>query len=295
MWPRLTRPGFVSICLLFSLPIQASVSAQDARGQTVTLPHPAQRIVSLIPHTTEMLYAIGAGDRVVATVQYSDYPEAAKRLPRIGSFSGLSLEAILRQKPDLVVAWHAGGFPRELERLPRLGIPVFISHPVQIDDVAKEMLALGKLTASDKGAEKIAEQYRQQFTSLSQRYSQRRPVRVFYQLSQNPIFTISDQSFIGPLIRLCSGQNIFATAKLPAPQVSPAAVISAQPQVILATDQASLDQWLRWRALPAVANKALFIQRGEILHRPGPRLAQGVEQLCRTLDSARQQLGLTIK
>ncbi|KMN82518.1 ABC transporter substrate-binding protein [Chromobacterium sp. LK11] len=281
--------------LLSALPAPAAVSVQDGSGRTITLAQPAQRILTLVPHATEMLYAIGAGDKLVATVEHSDHPDAAKRLPRVGSFTGFSLEEVMRQRPDLVVAWRDGGAPRELERLRGLGIPVYLSHPLQPDDVAKEMLALGRLTGADAGAGKAAASYRQRLADLRRRYGARVPVRVFYQVSQTPIFTISDQSFMGPLIRLCGGVNVFGELKQPAAQVSAATVVTARPQAILAGDEASLRMWRRWQALPAVAKDALFALPGDAMVVPGPRLADGAAALCLALDTARQRLGLTAK
>ncbi|WP_114152668.1 cobalamin-binding protein [Chromobacterium haemolyticum] len=281
--------------LLSALQATAAVSAQDGSGQTITLAQPAQRILTLVPHATEMLYAIGAGDKLVATVEYSDHPDAAKRLPRVGSFTGFSLEEVMRQRPDLVVAWRDGGAPRELERLRGLGIPVYLSHPLQPDDVAKEMLALGRLAGVNESAAKAAGGYRQRLADLRRRYGERAPVRVFYQVSQTPIFTVSDQSFMGPLIRLCGGVNVFRDVRQPAPQVSAATVVASRPQVILAGDEASLRMWRRWQTLPAVAKDALFALPGDAMVVPGPRLVDGAEALCLVLDTARQRLGLTAK
>ena len=281
--------------VLSALPAAAAVSVQDGGGQTVTLARPAQRILTLVPHATEMLYAIGAGDKLVATVEYSDHPDAAKRLPRVGSFTGFSLEAVMRQRPDLVVAWSDGGAPRELERVRSLGIPVYLSHPLQPDDVAKEMLALGRLAGVDAAAGRAAASYRQRLADLRRRYVARAPVRVFYQVSQTPIFTISDQSFMGPLISLCGGVNVFGGVRQPAPQVSAASVVAARPQAILAGDEASLRGWKRWPTLPAVAGNALFALPGDAMVLPGPRLVDGATSLCLALDTARQRLGLTAK
>ncbi|QEL56984.1 cobalamin-binding protein [Chromobacterium paludis] len=274
---------------------QAAISVQDATGQTVTLAKPARRIISLAPHATELLFAAGAGKQVVATVEYSDHPAAAKQLPRVGSFTGFSLEAVLRQQPDLVVAWQDGGAPRELERLKRLGVPVFISHPLQPGDVALEIDKLGRLAGTQAEAERAALQYRQRLAALQQRYGGRAPVRVFYQLSPSPIFTISGKSYIDSLIRACGGVNVFADLPLPAPQVSTASVVAAQPQAIVATDEASLAMWRRWKTLPAVAQGALFTLSDDAISIPGPRLVDGAAALCERLDTARQRLGLTAR
>ncbi|OVE45718.1 cobalamin-binding protein [Chromobacterium violaceum] len=281
--------------LLAAAYAQASVLAADGAGKTVVLDRPAQRIVSLVPHATELLFAAGAGGKVVATVDYSDHPAAAKKLPRVGGFTGFSLEAVLRQKPDLVVAWQDGGTPRELARLRGMGVPVFISHPLQPDDVAQEIVKLGQLAGTDAAAAQAAAAYRQRLAALRQRYGGRTPLRVFYQLSRTPIFTVSGKSYIDALIRVCGGVNVFADLPLPAPQVSTAAVVAAQPQAIVAGDDATLAMWKRWQAMPAVAGGALLALPGDAIAIPGPRLVDGAEQLCARLDTARQRLGLTPK
>jgi iron complex transport system substrate-binding protein/vitamin B12 transport system substrate-binding protein len=279
--------------LLLAGAARAAVSVEDGSGQMVMLAKPAQRIISLVPHATELLFAAGAGGKVVATVEYSDHPAAAKKLPRVGSFTGFSLEAVLRLQPDLVVAWQDGGSPRELERLKRLGVPVFISHPLQPGDVALEIDKLGRLAGTEAAAARAALQYRQRLAALQQRYGGRAPVRVFYQLSQAPIFTVSGKSYIDSLIRTCGGVNVFADLSLPAPQVSTASVVAAQPQAIIATDNATLAMWQRWKALPAVAGGALFALSDDAISIPGPRLVDGAAALCARLDMARQRLGLT--
>ena len=188
-------------CALCGMAAQAAVTAPDASGKPLTLTGPAQRIVSLSPHATEMLYAIGAGRQLVATVDYSNYPPAARLLPRVGGYSGVSLEAVLRQRPDLVVAWQDGGNPQELERLRQLGLAVFVSHPLQLDDVATEMQGLGQLTGRPMQAEAAARRYRQRLAQLRLHYAHRPPVTVFYQISSAPIFTVSQRSFMGAMMQ----------------------------------------------------------------------------------------------
>jgi len=271
-----------------------SLSVKDAAGNLVSLAAPAQRIVSLSPHTTEMLYAIGAGSRVVATVDYSNYPPAARQLPRVGSYMGISLEAVLRQKPDLVLAWQDGGYPRELERLRGLGVPVFISHPLQLDDVASEMQQLGRLLGSTAQADVVAGQYRQRLQQLRQRYAHRPPLSVFYQLSAAPIYTVSQQSFLGRMLQLCGGRNVFGSLSQPAPQVSIEAVVAAQPQVMLADQAGILAMWTRWPSLPAVAKGTRYALQADLISIPGPRLVDGAALVCATLDKARRSLGLTL-
>ena len=288
-------PRAVALCLLLYLGLaRAAVSVPDASGKVLTLPRAAQRIVSLSPHATEMLYAIGAGSRLVATVDYSNYPPPARGLPRVGGYSGISLEAVLRQRPDLVVAWQDGGNPRELERLRQLGVAVFISHPLQLDDVAAEMQSLGRLTASTASADAAATAYRQHLAALRQRYARRTLVNVFYQISSTPIFTVSQRSFMGAMMQLCGGRNVFGSLGQAAPQVSMEAVVAARPQVMLAGRADILRMWDRWSALPAVAADTRYVLDEDLLTIPGPRLPQGAAALCATLDTARRRLGLTL-
>ncbi|RXZ43957.1 cobalamin-binding protein [Crenobacter cavernae] len=272
---------------------QAAVSVSDATGRTVTLARPATRIVALAPHTVELLYAAGAGARVVAAVDYSDFPPEAAKLPRVGGVTGFSLEVLLRQKPDLVVAWRDGLGPREEARLRSLGVPLYISRPLQLDDVAAEIAALGQLADTVPAAQAAASRYRARLAALRQRYATRAPVSVFYQIGQTPIFTVSNASFVGQMIEACGGRNVFGALKLPAPQVSAETVVAARPQVMLADDAATLEAWSRWTRLPAVAAGTRYTLPGDLVGRPGPRLVDGAEAVCATLEKARGRLGLT--
>lgn len=281
------------VCV-WAMNVQAAVTARDGQSNVVTLSQPAKRIVALVPHAVEMLYTIGAGDKIVATVNYADYPPAARKLTSVGSYSGVSLDAVLRQRPDLVIAWSEGGLDRQIQRLRQLGIPVFISHPVQLDDVAQEMLALGALTGLDQRAMKAAGQYRTDLQRLKNEYGQRSPVSVFVQVNQAPLYTVSANSFLGQVVTLCGGRNVFGNLKIAAPQVSTEAVVRARPQVILSTGiTMKLKEWDRWRTIPAVAVNARYILPRDIVSRPGPRLPLGARTLCQSLDNARLKLGLT--
>jgi iron complex transport system substrate-binding protein/vitamin B12 transport system substrate-binding protein len=274
-------------------PARAEVSVRDAMATTVTLARPARRIVTLVPHATELVYAAGAGDRMVGTVDYSDYPPSAKKLPRIGSMMGVSLEAILRVQPDLVIAWKDGTSPQTIARLREQGVAVYVSRPVQLDDVAREILALGHLAGTDAAAARSAAVFRQRLAKLVTRYRGRSPVSVYYQVSPAPIFTLSDASFIGAVLHLCGGRNVFGALAVPAPQVSLESVVAARPQVMLAGSLSELAMWTQWRSIPAVAHGTFYAINTDLASRPGPRLADAAEAICATLDTARQKLGLT--
>lgn len=284
------RGRWLWLLLLLPLTAQAALSVRDGSGQTVTLAQPAQRIVALAPHLVETLYAIGAGPRVAAAVDYSDYPPQAAQLPRVGGYAGISVEAVLRRQPDLIVAWRDGGHARELARLRQLGVPVYISAPLRPEDVAQDMRALGVLTARDTAAAALAARFDRTLAQQRSQYAGARPISVFLQLSEQPLFSVSAHSFVGQLLSLCGARNVFADAVPPAPQVSVEAVLARRPQLVLAFSDTALSRWQAWPQLPAVASHNLLRVSEGSISRPGPRLADGVVALCRDIDQARARL-----
>ncbi len=273
---------------------QAAIVVRDDSGAEVRLKEPAHRIVSLSPHITEILFAAGAGDRIVGTVDYSDYPPAAKRVTRIGGYENPDVEAIVALKPDLVIGWQSGNSPRDLEPLKRLGVPLFWSEPVRIDDVAGNLEQFGELSGTSSVAAPAAAAYRARLAELRRRYSGGAPVRTFYEIWNQPPTTVGGQQIIGSAIRLCGGVNIFDHLTAKAPVVSIEAVLAADPEVIVASgpDDARpewLDAWRRWPQLTAATRDNLFAIPPELIQRHTPRLLDGTEQLCRDLEAARQR------
>ncbi|SDV48335.1 cobalamin-binding protein [Chitinasiproducens palmae] len=270
----------------------AALTVTDDLGHAVTLERPAQRIVSLSPHTTEMLFAAGAGSRVVGVVAYSDFPAEARLLPQVGNSSALDLERIAALRPDLVVAWLHGSARRQLERLADLGIPVFYSDPPDTARIADTLVLLGRLTGSDKQASQAADAFRQRIAALRRSHAGAPPVSVFMQVWDDPLITFGAQApLYAELLTLCGGRNVFGRLPGVAPAVATEAVIGADPAVIVATrgkTQADpLAVWQRWPQLRAVASRQLFTIDADLLSRPGPRIAEGASQLCGVLDRAR--------
>jgi iron complex transport system substrate-binding protein len=273
---------------------RADILLRDDGGAEVRLKQAARRIISLAPHITENLFAAGAGDRVVGAVDYSDYPQAASRIARIGSYTNLDLETILALKPDLVIGWQSGNSPTDLEQLKRLGVPVFLSEPDRIEDVAGNLEQFGELAGTSSLARPAAAAYRAHLDDLRRRYSDRPPVRTFYQIWADPPITVGGRQIIGSAISLCGGVNIFSDLALMAPVVSVEAVLAADPEVIVAsgadaTRPAWLDNWRRWPQLTAAARDNLFFIPPDLIQRHTPRLLDGAEQLCRDLETARQR------
>ncbi|MEH6436738.1 cobalamin-binding protein [Massilia sp. DD77] len=272
----------------------AAVSVTDDAGRKLTLAQPAQRVISMAPHATELLFAAGGGSRVVGAMNYSDYPEAARSLPLIGSNSQIDMERVLALKPDLIVVWHSGNTPRQIAQVESLGVPVFHSEPVRLEQVATGIERLGVLLGTVPVAQAAAKDYRARIAALGERYGKRSPVSVFYQVWDRPLYTLNDAQIASDIIRLCGGRNIFGALKVVAPQVGTEAVVERDPEAILAGkryDPANpgLALWQPYRGMTAVRRNNLFTVDGDLLSRPGPRTALGAARLCEQLDTARKR------
>lgn len=269
----------------------AAITVTDDAGKTVTLQAPAKRILSLAPHVTELLYAAGAGDAIVGTVEYSDFPEAAKKIPRVGGHSALDLERIVALKPDLIVIWLHGNAQKQLDRLLELGIPAFYNEPTKLDDIPRSIETLGILTGNSTQARAAAAAFRAKVEALRARYANRAPVSLFYQVWNKPLTTLNGQHLVADVINLCGGKSLFADLKPKAPAVAMEAVIEADPEAIVSTSiqKDGLDLWTKWTRMRAVKNGHLFAMDGNLINRHGPRITEGAEKLCEILESVRQR------
>ena len=270
------------------------VAAKDATGATVTLAAPARRTVSLAPHATELLFAAGAGDRVVGVLAPADWPPGAARLVRVGTAAGLDLERIVALRPDLVIVWPYLA-PAQIARLRAIGTAIFVSDPRTPEAIALELERLGTLAGTAASAASAAADFRTRLAALERREVGAPTLKVFYEIWNPPLYTVGGGHLISAAIRLCGGENVFARLSAPAPAVGVEDVLAARPDAIIAgTDDAVrpgwLDAWLRWRELPAVAHGNLFVVDANLLHRAGPRFVAGAEQLCAALDRARANL-----
>jgi iron complex transport system substrate-binding protein len=270
----------------------AEVAVVDDTGATVRLSQPARRIVALAPHLAETLFAAGAGDRLVGAVDHSDYPEAVKRVPRVGAYSRLDIEAVLALEPDLILAWHTGNASANIDKLRDFGFPIYLSQPDRLEDVASEIERLGRLAGTPEVANEAARRLNTRLAALRERYGERPVVRTFYQIWKQPLSTVGGRQIISSVIRLCGGENVFGALEAVAPIVSVEAVLAANPEAIVASgmDEARpewLDDWKRWSTLTAVARDNLFFVPPELIQRHTPRLLDGAERLCRHLETAR--------
>lgn len=282
--------ALISLVALMATPAGATVSATDFTGQVITLQQPATRIVALAPHLVENLFSAGAGDAVVGAVEYSDYPKAAEKIPRIGGYHSMSLEKIVALHPDLVVAWGSGGTADLVKQLKTLQVPVYIDVPEHMADIGKIIRDLGHLTGHDQTAQAAAGDFEHHVARLKARYAKRSPVSLFYVVSNDPLQTLSNRGLIGDVLTLCGGRNIFANEPALAPRVSIESVLSRNPQAIVAGDDnphAWRTYWQQWPALQAVHHNHLLSIPADLISRPSIRIAQGAAELCRKLDDVR--------
>ena len=280
------------VALLAAAAARAAVSAIDDEGATVVLEKPATRIVSLAPHATELLYAAGAGDRVVGVLTTSDWPPEARAKPKVGDVHRLDMERIVTLGPDLVVTWPYSS-TGEVLALRARGVPVFITNPTTIAGIAADIERLGTLAGTEGVARARATAFRAKLERLGEAHNAPRRLRVFYEIWNEPLYTVGGEHLISEAIRICGGENVFASLTLPAPGVSVEAVLAARPDAIIAGTEGAvrpawLDDWKRWTTLPAVAQGHLYTVDANLLHRPGPRFLDGMEGLCAALDAARR-------
>lgn len=247
-----------------------------------------QRVVSLTPHITELLFAIGAGSRIVATDDASDTPPEVRGLPHVANYRSINGEALLALRPDLVVGWRSAQ-SRLLEPIERLGVPVAYSEPIDFDSLADEMRMLGKTLGLESQANEAADAYLARLAELRRRYGQGRKVRVFYQLWSPPLTSVSGHAWPAQAITLCGGENLMAGAATPYPQVSLEQVLKGNPELILAGshDKKVLEVWLDWPMVEAVKHRAMVLINPDELHRFTPRALNGVEAVCQAIDAVR--------
>lgn len=254
-----------------------------------------ERIISLAPHITELVFAVGAGDELVGAVSYSDYPVAAREIPRIGGYETINFEAIIALNPTLVIGWDSGNGSDMLERLRALGLNVHSHNPDTLEDVGESLRWVGNLSGHAQEGNQAAEAFLLRLKQLRTGFSGRSPVRLYYQLWNEPQMTVNDEHLISDVIRLCGGANIFADAMPLIPKVSIESVIQRNPQAIVLAGMSGnqpewLEAWRHWTSIEAVKKDNLFEIHPDLLHRHSPRILDGTAELCSALDVARSRL-----
>ena len=274
---------FLWISLLATI-AQAAISVQDGTGQTVTIPHEIHKVVALTPHAAELAYSAGAGSKLVGVTQESDYPEPVKSLPKIGSYVQINLEAIIKLKPDLVIAWQDGGQASLIQALRQAGIPVFMSHPLAPQDIATEIHALGVLNGTPNIAKQNTAPFRLYLQTLAQ--SPKTPaVNSVFLVGYNPIYAISNNSFLGKMLQMCGANNVFGHIQQPAFTLNPEALLQQPLQVAFISGKSELKQWQGFYSKAAKPPK-LYSINADL--RPSLRIKSSLQQMCLIIDSERR-------
>jgi iron complex transport system substrate-binding protein len=257
---------------------------------TAAWPAAQPRIISLAPNLTELAYAAGAGATLVGTVEYSDYPDAARALPRVGDAWRVDPERVLALKPDLVLAWASGTPVDTITRLESLGLRVVSIPTYRLADVAAALRTIGKIAGTSAVAEASATAFDASVRQLRADHAGAPVVSVFIEIDDEPLFTVNGRHVISEIVELCGGRNVFAELPQLAPPVSLEAVLARDPQVILSTDDTIADPlalWLRWTRIAAVRDGTIYSMSSDTLTRATPRLADGAREVCAALDDAR--------
>lgn len=274
--------GALILLLLSGTVLSDGRQVVDGWDRQVSTPQPAQRVVALAPHLTEMLFALQAGERIVATVAYADYPDAAQQLPRVGDAFNLSLEALLGHRPDLVLAWSATMTPARLRRFADLGIPVFVSDPADLEAVLTEMQAIATLL--DQPAEAILGPMWEVVHNHPPQTEQ--PHSVVPLIAAEPLMSVGQGHFLNDLLQRCGARNPFAEAvrRDAVVQLSRESLLLADLDLVVNLTRSELPERLR---LPVGAQVVAL--DSDLLVRPGPRMVQGLRQLCEVIDAAAQR------
>lgn len=277
---------------VFAQSAPAAIAVRDDYGNEIRMAAPAARIVSLAPHLTELAYAAGAGPALVGVAEFSDFPDSARALPRVGGSDGIDIEAILALRADLVLAWPGSGNARALDRLAALGLAVFRSEPRMLDDIPRTIERLGRLAGTDGAATRAAAEFRARAARLRVRYGRLPKVRVFYEVWDRPLLTVNGRHVISRVIELCGGENVFAGLPQLVPAIDRESVLRADPDVIVASGAEPdrtprVDAWREYGGLSAVSRGQLYTIAPELLQRQTPRILDGAETLCRILERVR--------
>ena len=310
VWQGVRKIVFLGLCLCLGMvpvvSLATSLASASPAPTSASTPTSAPlssdakpKIIALSPHIVELLFDIGAGEQIVATTEFADYPQAAQQIPVIGNYAGLKIEAILALQPDLIIAWRGGNVQRDLEKLRTLGFNIIYSQPLTLLDVAKDLRLFGLKTGNAQRAEQQAQIFEQRVAQLAQTYRHAAPVLAFYEIWHAPLTTVAQNGWAHNLLGICNIQNAFADISHPYPQVNIEQVLSKQVQLIIQPQSGLADagltdgetnpakqphykgyNWQAWSDIPAVKHNRILRPNADKLHRMTLRTLDELGQLC---------------
>ncbi len=264
----------LTLCLLLSA--FSSYAERQAPSDSLS-------IVTLSPQGTELAFAAGLGDYIVGVSEHSDYPPAALDIERIANHRGINLERVITLNPDIILAWEGGNPAQQLFKLRQLGYNVINTYPNQLTDIGDIIDELSEYSLVPEQGKEAATNFRQELSTLRERYKDADEVSFFYQLSTTPLMTMNSASWPGPVFDICQGKNIFAESRVPYPQVNQEQVIMRQPDVIFLPHGQEINDtvWQRWEGkLPAVDNQRIVSLNSDWLTRATPRSLKAAQEIC---------------
>lgn len=274
---------FLSLILALAVcPVSARVVVTDDLNVEVAIERPAIRVIALAPHLTELLFSLGVGDRIVGTSRYSDYPEAAKKLKVVGDAFSVSVEAVVELQPDLIFAWATGGANRPLKRLKDLGFVIYVNEVSSIDGIGRTLSNMAALMGKEEEGLRLVDEFQRRLSRIRSSTQDLPAVDVFFQISDQSLYTVNRGHLIGQAIDMCNGNNVFADQVIPVPLVSQESVLIRNPDVLVISrpESGATSPWIRkWGAFEGYKEKIRWIDPGQI-SRPSLRMLDGIEQLC---------------
>ncbi len=252
-------------------------------------------IIALSPHIVEMLYDIGAGQQIIGTTTYADYPKSAKNIPRIGNHARIQIERVIALQPDIIIAWKSGSPSDDLARLSQLGFKVVYSQPNNFADIAHELRRFSALTGHKIQGEKVAQAFEEKLAAIKKAYRGKTAITGFYELWSRPLTTVAKDSWPQQFLTVCQVYNPFERALTPYPQISVEQVLPASIQLIIqpisnSTKAREVFNWQDWPMIPAVANKQIIQPNTDAMHRMTIRSLEALNDLCHDIDKARTLL-----
>ena len=295
MLPRL----LAILILFFAHNNLAAIEVIDDNGDKLTIANAVQRIISLSPNTTEILFHIGAGEKIVGADEYSNYPQAANKIVRVNNHAAANYELILSLEPDLVIAWQSGNGVKIISRIRELNIPVFVVETASLEDIPDLYRRLGQLSGYADQANTQAEKFSQRLNQLRKSFSSRQTIRVFYQIWNEPLMTLNGDHMVTDMIELCGGINVFFDAAALVPYVNIESVVAANPQIIISggnnkSDLLDSGFWRKWTGISAVKNQHLYAIPSDLLQRHSDRILDGTGLMCEYIDLVRSIKSLNI-
>jgi len=253
---------------------------------------PAKRVIALAPHVVEMLAEVGALDTIIGTTDHSDFPEAAKNIPRVGNYSRLNIEQILASDPDLIIAWKTGNPSEDLARLEKFGIKVIYSDPHALRDVPKEIAYFAKFVGKAAKGKEVAESFLRRLEKIEASYQGKEKLKVFFELWSRPLTTTARKSWSQQQLEVCQITNPFVDSASDYPQVNVEQVVLEAPDVIIQPSSHGMNspeniQWQQWPDIPAVKNNAFVYPNADAMHRMTSRSLNELDELCRQIDQFR--------